>query len=145
MAVATENPQIEDAGSVLGPQEPCILFVDDDPLLVSSMQRCFHPYNVRLEVAFHGMQGLINAVDVRPDVIVTDLYMPFASGDEFIARLARHPSTHGVPIIVVTGKSGAVLTSRLRRLGVKRVLSKPLRFGELLTELQLFVPILPRS
>ncbi len=43
-----------------GHKPPVVLFVDDDPHLISAMQRSFRPYRVQLEVAFHGMQGVVS-------------------------------------------------------------------------------------
>ncbi len=126
-------------------REPIVMVVDDDPSIISAMQRNFHPYRVQLQVAFHGMQGIVNAVSIKPDVIVTDLQMPFASGDELISCLSRHPSTTGVPIIVITGKPGATLTSRFWQMGVKSVLGKPLHFDTLVEELKREIPMESRS
>lgn len=130
---------IEDAGPM-----PVVLLVDDDPHLISAMQRNFRPYRLRLEVAFHGMQGVLNAVELQPDVVVTDLQMPFASGEELLTCLSQHPATIGVPIIILTGKPGAKMTSRYRRLGVKRVFVKPIQFETMLDELASLIEITPR-
>lgn len=129
---------------VSDPEMPVVLFVDDDPHFISSMQRNFRPYWVRLEVAFHGMHGLLTAVEVRPDVVVTDLRMPFANGDELMSCISRHPSTSGVPIVVLSGKPGLKLTSRYRRLGVKSVIAKPVQFEAILEELASLIAIMPR-
>ena len=120
---------------------PVVLFVDDDPHLISAVQRSFRRYRVKLEVAFHGMQGVVSAVEIRPDVIVTDLQMPFATGDELVECLSKHPSTAGVPIVIVTGRPGVTLTAKYRRLGVHCVLAKPLRFEDLLCELKSLITI----
>lgn len=124
---------------------PIVLYVDDDPHLISAIERNMRAYRVQLEVAFHGMQGVMNALKLRPDVIVTDLNMPFASGEELVECLSRHPATAGVPILIVTGRPGVMLTSKLRRLGVKRVLSKPTRFDDLVHELSALFPIRRKS
>jgi CheY-like chemotaxis protein len=125
----------------LTPLVPVILCVDDDPSLISSMQRGFRRYRAKLEVAFHGMQGVVSAIESKPDIIVTDLQMPFASGEELIECLSQHPSTTGVPIVILTGRPGAVLTSRMKKLGVRCVLSKPLSFEGLIAELRKIIPI----
>ena len=126
-------------------REPIVMVVDDDPSIISAMQRNFHPYRVQLQVAFHGMQGIVNAVSIKPDVIITDLQMPFASGDELISCLSRHPSTAGVPIIVLTGRPGATMTSRLWQMGVRSVLGKPLLFDTLVEELKREIPMESRT
>ncbi len=37
---------------------PRILYVDDDPNIVASVERHFHRYRVSLACAYHGMQGI---------------------------------------------------------------------------------------
>lgn len=120
---------------------PTILFVDDDPSMVSSIERSFRPWNVELEVALHGMQGIMQAITIRPDVIITDLQMPFASGEELIDCLSQNEFTHGVPLIVVTGRCGVKLTSRLESQGVVAVLQKPFEFSELIDTLSNIIPM----
>lgn len=133
-----------DAGGAtceLTPLLPVILCVDDDPSLIASMQRGFRQYRAKLDVAYHGMQGVVSAIQTKPDLIITDLQMPFASGEELVDCLSQHPSTTGVPIVIFTGRPGATLTSRLKKLGVRAVLTKPLCFNDLVVELRKIIPI----
>ena len=109
-----------------------ILIVDDDPAFVATMERNFRPYKVELKRAYHGMQGIMNAVTNPPDLIITDLQMPLTSGEEMIDCISRNPVTHATPIIITTGRTSAKLTHRLRCLGVVAVLNKPFQFSELL-------------
>lgn len=120
---------------------PNILCVDDDPNFVASMQRSFHPYAVNFQSAFHGMQGIMDALQQHPDIILADLQMPLASGEEMIDCLGSNPSTRATPIIVLTGRPGARLTSKLRSKGVVAVLNKPLDFEQLLSEIRRFVTV----
>lgn len=118
---------------------PRILFVDDDPNIVAAMERNFRPYKVRLTRAYHGMQGIMSAVTEKPNVIITDIAMPLASGEELIECLATNPATVKTPIVVLTGRSAVTLTARLRSLNVAAVLHKPLNFEHLLRGLEQLV------
>jgi CheY-like chemotaxis protein len=123
---------------------PKILFVDDDPNLVAAIERNLRPYKLRLSRAYHGMQGIMTAVTEKPDVIITDMAMPLATGDELIECLARNPATSKTPIIVLTGKAATQLTTRLRQFDVVAVLHKPLRFEALLNELRKLIHVAKR-
>ena len=114
---------------------PRILFVDDDPNIVAAMERNFRPYKVRLTRAYHGMQGIMSAVTEKPNVIITDISMPLATGDELIECLATNPTTSKTPIIVLTGRNSVTLTARMKQLNVAAVLHKPLNFDLLIAEL----------
>jgi two-component system, OmpR family, alkaline phosphatase synthesis response regulator PhoP len=120
---------------------PKLLFVDDDPNIVAAMERNLRPYKLRLTRAYHGMQGILSAVTEKPDVIITDMAMPLATGTELIECLARNPATQKTPIIILTGKASTSLTAKLKSLDVVAVLHKPLRFEEVLEELRRVVHI----
>lgn len=60
--------------------------------------------------AFSDGNGLVrNALEVRPDLIITDLQMPEMSGDSMIAMLDMTPGLAAIPVIVITGASGGKL------------------------------------
>lgn len=120
---------------------PSILLVDDDLDMLNSIERSFRPWNINLNVALHGMQGIMEAMKIRPDVIVTDLQMPFASGEELIDCLSRNEFTRGIPIIVVTGRWETGLTSQLESQGVTAVLQKPFDFDELIKAIGRIIPM----
>lgn len=135
------------ASSACGLQDlawPRILFVDDDPSIVAAMERNFRPFKVRLSRAYHGMQGIMSAVTEKPNLIITDMSMPLASGDELIECLARNPNTSKTPIIVLTGNMSITLTSRLKQLDVLAVLHKPLDFDHLLVEINQLIHLTRR-
>ena len=120
---------------------PSILCVDDDPSCVASLERSLRPYKVKLQRAYHGMQGIVKAVEQKPDLVLTDLHMPLATGEELIECLNRNPATSGTPIVAITGHPGRSLTPEFEALGVRKVLCKPLQFEELLAEISELVAI----
>ena len=134
------NEQSAEPSAVQGPW-PTVLCVDDDPNVASAMQRNFRPYRIQLECAFHGMQGIMAAVTEPPDVIITDLQMPLASGEELIECLGRNPSTLNTPVIVITGRPDARLTADLKQYGVISLLTKPLAFDDLLQQLSYVIDV----
>ncbi|MFO1064835.1 MAG: response regulator [Pirellulales bacterium] len=124
---------------------PSILYVDDDPNIISSMERFFHRYRVRLECAYHGMQGIWLAATHPPDLIITDLTMPLASGEELIDCLAAHPATRETPIVVLSGRNNVRLNAKLKTSGVIEVLQKPVAFETLFNLVSRIVPLQERA
>lgn len=141
MSTIAERPQGNASPQTLENTPPKILCVDDDPNFIAAMQRNFHAYNADFQSAFHGMQGVMEAVETRPDVILTDLQMPLASGEEMIDFINSNPTTVATPIVVLTGRADAKLTARFRSKGVVAVLPKPLKFERLVEELQKIIPL----
>ena len=125
----------ENAQNCVRKRTPRVLLVEDDLCIISSIQRNLRPYRIDLEVAFHGFQGVSEALSFEPDLVITDLQMPLASGEELMQCLAHIPRTRNVPIIVISGRPGVTLSRRMKELGVVSVLAKPIPFESLLSEI----------
>lgn len=86
-----------------------ILLVEDDPIARKSLERVIssHPRLAPLEPtvvqAASGQQGLAVFVSERPDLIITDLFMPAMDGFTFCRSLREAPFGKDVPIIVTSG------------------------------------------
>ena len=82
--------QAEQLPSLAEPVGPArVLIVDDDDLdreILSEMVRRIVPDAV-IETAVDGFQGLIAVGRLAPQVVITDLHMPFMDGIEMIRRL----------------------------------------------------------
>lgn len=135
MATKEITPLDENAQNWVRKRPPRVLLVEDDLCIISSIQRNLRPYRIDLEVAFHGFQGVSEALSFEPDLVITDLQMPLASGEELMQCLAHIPRTRNVPIIVITGRPGVSFTRRMKELGVVSVLAKPIPFETLLSEI----------
>jgi len=65
------------------------------------------------------------ALDVRPDVVVMDLSMPFVDGLTAIRRLKMHPRTREIPVILLTGYPSMAVERDAIRAGADVFLTKP--------------------
>lgn len=79
-----------------------ILLVDDEYALVHSLERELVDHGFEVLTALNGRAGLELATSRRPDLIVTDIFMPTMSGRELIQALAAREATRGIPVLVVT-------------------------------------------
>jgi two-component system, cell cycle response regulator DivK len=76
--------------------------------------------------AHNGLQALERAIDVVPDIVVTDLNIPGIDGYELTRRLKGDPRTDGIPILAVTGYVPFTRDpGRADRAGCDAILSKP--------------------
>lgn len=86
-----------------------ILLVEDDPIARKSLERLIssHPRLADIQPtvvqAASGQQGLAVFVSERPDLIITDLFMPAMDGFTFCRSLREAPFGKDVPIIVTSG------------------------------------------
>jgi CheY-like chemotaxis protein len=119
-----------------------ILLVEDDAIARKSMERliCTDERLAGLEPsvvhAASGQQGLAIFVDERPDLIITDLFMPAMDGFAFCRAVREAPFGKEVPIIVVSGvyKDPAQVQSLVDEVH-GYFLPKPLRADDLMRTL----------
>ena len=53
-----------------------VLIIDDDQTLVAPLKDGLESIVYRVAVAFDGLQGILQAHQARPDVIILDFHMP---------------------------------------------------------------------
>lgn len=61
----------------------------------------------------------------RPDIVVTDLALPRMDGFELVERMRADDRLRDVPVIALSGFSGAEYEGRARQAGSDLVLQKP--------------------
>jgi signal transduction histidine kinase/DNA-binding response OmpR family regulator/ligand-binding sensor domain-containing protein len=115
-------------------QYPLILLVEDNADVVAYTASCLPEY--RLAVGKDGKEGLEIAKDIIPDLIITDVMMPYVDGFELCQYLREHESTSHIPIIMLTAK--ADMESKLEGLnrGADAYLQKPFNKEELLLRIK---------
>lgn len=84
-----------------------------------------------VSAAFNGREGIELALKIRPDLIVTDLMMPEATGGELLQELRSHRAFAHVPIVVLTAKIDDELLNSLLDKGAADYLRKPFSQQEL--------------
>jgi signal transduction histidine kinase len=111
-----------------------VLLVDDDPVLIKSLQDTLEEDGHQV-IATHGGQAGIDAFaqaqrnEERFDLVITDLGMPYVDGRKVAASIKElSPAT---PIILLTGWGQRLIADNDTPANVDRVLSKPPRLNEL--------------
>lgn len=105
-----------------------ILIVDDDPELVTLLERTLVQDNYQIRGAFDGHEGLRQAHLFRPDLIVLDVMMPDMSGWEVLSRLRAFTQ---VPVIMLTAIGGEEAKVQGLDLGADDYITKPFGVHEL--------------
>jgi signal transduction histidine kinase/CheY-like chemotaxis protein len=81
-----------------------VLVVDDEEAGRAAVRRALSGSPVRLVEAKTAAEGLAAARSGRPDVVVLDLGLPDAGGEEVLAALRADPATREIPVLVFTSK-----------------------------------------
>lgn len=79
-----------------------LLLIEDDLTMRAYLeQRLSEKYNVY--TASDGLEGVIKAEKINPQLVITDLMMPNANGFEVCNRLRQNFKTSHIPVIMVSG------------------------------------------
>jgi len=113
---------------------PLILLVEDNEDVVGYTAGCLTDY--RLLVGRDGREGFDIAIENIPDIIITDVMMPYVDGFEMVKKLRMDERTSHIPIIILTAK--ADIQSKLEGLesGADVYLQKPFHKEELLLRIK---------
>lgn len=82
-----------------------VLLIDDNEDATMLIRRLLEARkNYRIFIAKDGWDGLAQARQMLPDLIVTDLMMPGVDGFGLVEELRLDPRTRNIPIVVVSAK-----------------------------------------
>lgn len=101
-----------------------VLVVEDAPVARELLLGILRSLGLRVSDAADGREGLARARADVPDLVLTDVEMPFLNGLEMIAEMRNDPTLREVPVLVLTTRTDAPIRDRARALGVRGFLSK---------------------
>jgi len=82
-----------------------ILFIDDDLDTLRLVGAMLQRQGYQIAVASSGEQGLVQAANESPDLVLVDVMMPEMDGYEVTRRLRSDPQTADIPILMFTAKT----------------------------------------
>jgi len=107
-------------------KEFTILITDDEKMNVDILGGILAPsYN--LLISRNGKRTLELAAEHKPDLILLDVIMPEMNGFEVIAKLKESDATAGIPVIFITGLTGAEDEEKGFVLGAVDYIAKPFK------------------
>ncbi|MEM9857352.1 MAG: ATP-binding protein [Bacteroidota bacterium] len=115
--------------------EKIVLVVEDNPDLRNHMTSLLkNDFTVRQSV--DGKAGIEDALNLVPDIIVTDLMMPEVDGVELCNTLRSNEKTSHIPIIMLTAKADRGTKLDGLKTGADDFLTKPFDNEELMVRIQ---------
>jgi DNA-binding response OmpR family regulator len=110
-----------------------ILVVEDDSILLDTLQYNLAHQEYDVSTASDGLQALALARQERPDLIVLDLMLPGMDGLE-VCRILRQETI--VPILMLTARTGEVDKVVGLEVGADDYVTKPFSMRELLSRVK---------
>ena len=113
---------------------PLLLLIEDDTELRQFL-RASLPSRFRIAEAVNGAEGIEMALELVPDLIISDLVMPRKNGYEVAETLKNNSGTSHIPFILLTAKSAAEAKMEGLNRGADVYLTKPFRADELVAHI----------
>ncbi|MDQ1318035.1 MAG: hypothetical protein QG588_1691 [Candidatus Poribacteria bacterium] len=85
-------------------QKPKVLIIDDKPEDVRLIESTIISEGFDVLTAFDGVDGINQAVNNKPDLIILDLLMPGMSGFDVVKSLQENTEASKIPVIIITMK-----------------------------------------
>ncbi len=84
-----------------------VLVVDDEPHIIKLVESRLKANGYAVITASNGLEGYEKAKAQKPDIILMDITMPQMSGKDALKKLKEDKETASIPVIMLTGRSGA--------------------------------------
>lgn len=109
-----------------------VIIIDDEPIIVTGLVKLIPWKEYGCEVAgtaYDGLEGLSVIRDIRPQIVISDIYMPKMNGLAMAAALKSE--FEDMELSLLTGYRDFDLAQEAIRLGVTRYILKPSNMEEL--------------
>ena len=102
-----------------------VLVVDDSLVVRRVMQKDLEADGLEVETATDGVHALEVLEKSTCDIALVDIEMPRMNGYELLQHLREDPRYAGLPVIIVTSRSGEQHRQRAMELGADGYITKP--------------------
>lgn len=125
---------VPDSFGDVGPH-PCVLVVDDDPVLRQFVRAVLEGVGYRIEEATDGDEAVSQVAAVNPAVVVLDMLLPGTTGVEVMGRL----DTSAIKILMLTGVDDPDVEDSAVAAGALAYLTKPFSPRQLLDQIETLI------
>jgi two-component system KDP operon response regulator KdpE len=117
----------------LASEKSRVLVVDDEPQITRVLRTVLTSQGYQVQTATEGETALANFTEWRPELVITDLFMPHMDGIELCKRIR---SVSNVPIIVLSVKGEERAKVEALDSGADDYVTKPFGTDELLARVR---------
>ncbi|MHB8539359.1 MAG: response regulator [Candidatus Acidiferrales bacterium] len=104
---------------------PTILVADDNSNIQKMVSLVFEEKGIRVVAVGNGEAACRKMSEVRPDIVLADIFMPVRSGYEVCEFVKQDSQFSGIPVILLVGAFDPLDEKEARRVGADGVLKKP--------------------
>ena len=118
---------------------PSILLIEDNPQSARLVAKILQRSDYAVRVATTGEEGLLAAMQEKPDLMLIDLGLPDIDGQTLVAILRQQSDLAGVPLIAFTAWPPDAARQMAKAYGCDGVISKPVERASLLAAVETFL------
>ncbi|MBL8430397.1 MAG: Hpt domain-containing protein [Dechloromonas sp.] len=112
--------------------QPTVMVVDDSLTVRKITSRLLMREGYQVILAKDGVDALEQLVDVRPDVILSDIEMPRMDGFDLVRNLRADARLRSLPVVMITSRTADKHRNYALEIGANHYLGKPYDEVELL-------------
>lgn len=136
MARKSQMVEGEAVAAVEVEREPVVMVVDDSITVRKVTERLLKRHNLRCVTAKDGVDALAVLEETVPDVMLLDIEMPRMDGFELATHIRNSERLKGIPIIMITSRTGEKHRQRAMDIGVNIYMGKPYTEVDLLENIE---------
>ncbi len=81
---------------------PRILVVDDEDIIALLIAELLSELHYEVETVYNGRDAIAAVMRDPPDLLISDVMMPFASGLEVLEEMRKREQTRDIPVILMS-------------------------------------------
>jgi DNA-binding response OmpR family regulator len=121
-----------------------ILVAEDEPMLLKTIELKLKKEGYEVVCTSDGREAAAKIEETDPDMVITDIMMPYVSGLEIVSILRKR--THKrVPIIMLTAMEQEKVVMEAFELGADDYITKPFSLNELAIRVKKLVAQIARN
>lgn len=123
-------------GHARNEQKIRILIIEDDEDFRFLLRIHLSAEGYEVQVSEDGVAGGRALLDHPPDLIVSDINMPFLDGFQLLSLIRSEADTAAIPVILLSGSSDGDTMAKAMKLGAADFLTKPVAREDLITSVR---------
>ena len=107
-----------------------ILVAEDEPMLLKTIELKLKKEGYEVITTQDGREAIARIEELNPDMVISDIMMPYASGLEITAMLKKKTDKQ-IPIIILSAMEQEKVVMEAFELGADDYITKPFSLNEL--------------
>ncbi|MGD2180341.1 response regulator [Lusitaniella coriacea] len=121
------------------PNKGKIVCIDDSPFVGKQIATLLEPLGYQVISILDPLKSIQTLLQQKPQLIFLDLVMPSTNGYELCSFLRKTSEFKKTPIVMLTGRDGAIDRLRAKMVGSNQFLSKPVESTAILQTVEKFL------